>query len=220
MTRLVPAVECARECARLYQEKQPLMVGGIAYSINLVDGVWRVTPRGSESIEDWIRDFEAIPKWTPIGKVHAGFWIDMPALYAAVKAKLAEAPDAPLVIGGHSLGGAHARLLAAMCALDGIKVAQLTTIASPRPAFANVRRLIEKSGMPHENFHFNNDPVPLEGKPIPMIAPWEHTEVDAAGNEAWTQLNGVSDPNDLTPLRDHHLDERFGYIPALAALPA
>lgn len=218
MIRLVPAVECARECARLYANPAPLMVGGIAYSINLVDGAWRITPRGSLSIEDWLRDGIAVPVWTPLGFMHAGFWMDMPALYAAVKVKLAEAPDAPVVIQGHSLGGGHARPLAGMFALDGLKVAQLTTIASPRPGYANLRRVIEKAGIPHENFHFNNDPVPFMPTPIPLIMPWEHTEFDAAGKETWTQLTGPSDPNDLTPLRDHHLDEQYGYIPALAKL--
>lgn len=188
------------------------MVGGIAYSVNLVDGVWRVALRGSHSFEDWLRDAMAFPVWTPLGFMHAGFWMDMPALYTAVRAKLAEAPDAPVVITGHSLGGGHARPLAGMFALDGIKVAQLTTIASPRPGFMNLRRVIEKSGIPHENFRFNNDPVPLVPfKFLPLIS-WEHTE------ENWTQLTGPSDPNDLTPLRDHHLDEQFGYIPALALL--
>ena len=39
-----------------------------------VEGVWVVISRGSVTLEDWLKNLEAVPIWhDPIGYVHAGF---------------------------------------------------------------------------------------------------------------------------------------------------
>ena len=129
-----------------------------------------------------------------------GFWLGIPELFATVK----NIPSP--IITGHSLGGAHARVLAGMFALAGLPVAELVTFASPRPAFPNLQRVIEISGMPHRSYRFHNDPVPLVPFPLAVL-PWTHTE-------EWIPLAGNTEPENLDPLRDHSI---ANYIAMLTA---
>ena len=177
--------QLAQLCADLYSAPSPACIGGIVYSVT--DGA--ICCRGSQTADDWLQDFDAIPVWTPIGMVHSGFWSGMQALYATVKPLATQ----PLILTGHSLGGAHARLLAGLFALDGIPF-ELVTFAAPRPAWANLRRIVEKSGMKHRNYRFREDPVP-------MVAPFPYEPT-----EDYIVLDdGPGDPTNLDPLRDHSI---------------
>jgi pimeloyl-ACP methyl ester carboxylesterase len=188
----------AQLCQALYASAAPAMAAGIAYEVT--DSV--ICCRGSQVTEDWIRDFAVLPRWTRLGVVHAGFWAGMLDLYAAVKGV-----TNPVIV-GHSLGAAHARLLAGLFILDGKPVRDLVAFASPRPAFANLRRVIEKGGAPHRSYRFSNDPVPTVPFEIPFLPDaltWQHTE-------PWTKLAGTTGDENLDPLRDHAI---ANYVTAL-----
>lgn len=180
--------ELAVACAALYAVPSPATAGGIAYEVTGST----IVCRGSQTADDWLRDFAAAPIWTPLGFVHAGMWAGMDELFEAVKE--VQAPT----ITGHSLGGAHARLLAGLFVLAGLPITALVTFASPRPAFPNLKRVIEKAGIPHRNYRFSRDPVPLVPFPLPIM-PWSHTE------ENWVELSGTTAPENVDPLRDHSI---------------
>lgn len=158
--------------------------------------------RGSLTAEDWIRDAEALPVWhDKLGFVHAGFLAGMDAVFQEV----ATVVRPNIAVTGHSLGGARARILAAMFAVNGISVDMLCVFGSPKPAFVNLARVIQKSGMLHQSYRNRNDVVPMVPGMLPL---WQHTE-------DWISLDAAPDVGNLEPLRDHSCAL---YVAALTAL--
>ena len=193
--------QLAEICQALYGVATPLSVGSIAYSITETDTEWVLCPRGSKSPEEWLEDFMALPIWTRIGMVHSGGWIGVEALYEVVKPLIlaAIASGKKVYLAGHSLGGGHAHLIAGLCILDGIAI-EVVTFAAPRFAWANLRRLFEKSSIVRRNYRFKNDPVTEVAPP-----PYELAML-------LTVLDGPTNPGDFANLRDHSITN---YIAAL-----
>lgn len=158
----------------------------------VVDGVNVFAFEGSKTATDWLRDGEGWPAWHPaLGFVHHGFLEGLDEVFAAIQPCAGERN----AFTGHSLGGARARVHAAYFAVKGIPVDEVHVFGSPKPAFANLSRIIQKSGMRHFSWRNRNDPVPL----VPGILPyWEHPE-------AYGVFDQAPDPQDLEPLRDHHM---------------
>ncbi|MFM7264459.1 MAG: trypsin-like peptidase domain-containing protein [Cyanobium sp.] len=78
------------------------------------DAVVLVSFRGTESTADWLSNLKLVPQSAPgLGRVHAGFWGQFTALQPQLESRLAERQGVPLVVTGHSLGGAIAVLAAA-----------------------------------------------------------------------------------------------------------
>lgn len=146
--------------------------------------------RGTESLADWIADVEAWPTYhRQLGFLHFGF-----ALYAdAILEETTPLLGGRVVITGHSLGGARARILAAHRIVNNLPVDQVCVFGSPKPGFANVSRVIQKSGIVHTSFRNRNDPVPLVPGILPM---WVHSE-------DWTVLDAAPAESNLEALRDH-----------------
>jgi pimeloyl-ACP methyl ester carboxylesterase len=132
--------------------------------------------------------------------VHGGFLAGMDDALAAVKA----AAIGPVTITGHSLGGARARIAAAKMLVRRLPVVKVVTFGSPKPAFGNLARVIQKSGVEHVSYRNRNDPVPL----VPMVLPfWQHTE-------GWTVVDGAPDADELDALRDHSIARYIGAMQA------
>lgn len=175
-----------------------------------VDGADVLVLRGSVTAEDWMRDFAALPVWhDKLGFVHAGFAMGMDDAFAEVRA----AVGPRVVITGHSLGGARGRILAAMFAVHGMQVEQLCVFGSPKPAFANLGRIIEKSGMAHESYRNRRDVVPTVPLRIPPFLDFVHTE-------PWQACDAAPGEKDLEPLRDHSCALYAQALGARAAAPA
>jgi hypothetical protein len=158
--------------------------------------------RGTDNAGDWLVDAEAWPCWDrELGFVHAGFLAGMDDVLAAVQ----ETVGGPIeAITGHSLGGARARVAAAKLLVRNQPVRQLVTFGSPKPAFANLARVIQKSQISHLSFRNRNDPVPL----VPGLLPqWVHTE-------QWQAVDSAPGVADLAPLRDHGIAH---YVQALTS---
>jgi thioesterase domain-containing protein len=137
-----------------------------------------------------------------------GFFQGLRALLAVVKAALPA--DAKLTVTGHSLGGAEARDMAALCIRNGITVVNLVTFGSPKPAFINLARIIQKSDIRHVSYRNRNDPVPLMPIKVELLDwDWEHTE-------DWLPISAAPAADDLEPLRDHHIAL---YLTAVANYP-
>jgi Lipase (class 3) len=170
----------------------------------VVDGQDVLVLPGSRTALDWMRDMNAMPVWHHnLGFVHAGFLMGLDDVYAEVKSVVKN----PLIT-GHSLGGSRARILAGMFAYDAFPVDTLCVFGSPKPAFINLQRIITKSGMKHLSFRNRNDPVPTVPFTMDLIFQYCHTE-------DWVAVDAAPTPDDLEPLRDHHIGL---YIQGLTAL--
>lgn len=150
--------------------------------------------RGTKTAQDCMRDAEAIPVWhDKLGFCHSGFLLGMDEVFAEVR----KVVNKKVRITGHSLGGARARILAALFVVnpspcEGTSLS-VCTFGSPKPGFINLARIIQKSGMEHSSYRNRNDIVPM----VPAILPlWEHTE-------PWILLDASPDNDDFEPLRDH-----------------
>ncbi len=119
------------------------------------------------SIRDWITDFEAAPIEVDgfPGVVHEGFFGSLSDLLPGIESVLREqrigsAADKPLLITGHSKGGAIAGLAAwRFQAIDGIPV-KVVTFAAAKPAGAIFREAYSLAGIDHVRYEYNNDIVP------------------------------------------------------------
>lgn len=148
--------------------------------------------RGSDDATDWIRDAETWPVWhDKLGFVHAGFVRGMDD----VLTETLQYTGPRVAITGHSLGGARARIMAALRIINGLPVNQLCVFGSPKPGFANVSRVIQKSGIPHASYRNRNDPVPMVPGILPM---WQHPE-------PWATLDVKPADDSFESLRDHSI---------------
>lgn len=197
---MIAPLECCEYARDIYD---PVPVGrfdwvrevsGIVVGYNVAENV--LAFRGSQTAEDWIRNFIAIPAWDDdIGFCEAGFLIGVDDVVSAVRGDIKPG----VVLPAHSLGGAHARLVAAKLIKSGFDVAQLCTFGSPKAGFINHARILQKSGMAHTSYRNRNDVVPTVPLTIEPCFAYVHPE-------AWTALNSAPATDNLEPLRDHAID--------------
>lgn len=140
-----------------------------------------ITFPGSETPEDWRRDFTAIPcmpfQHLDFGLIHLGFWIGMQAVYDKTSHLLGNSP----LIRGHSLGGGRSWLYAGLLISAGRMPGRIATIGSPKPGCEQLRSLLA----PCSKVSFRNglDPVPLlpVWEPaLPIEDPCDLTLIDVA----------------------------------------
>jgi hypothetical protein len=97
-----------------------------------LDGIDLIACRGSFIDLDWVHDIEAVP--VPQGArgfVHSGFYKGVPETYVQIKPLISQ----PVVIVGHSLGGAHAQYLGSSFLIDGIVPAKICCFGSPKAGY-------------------------------------------------------------------------------------
>jgi hypothetical protein len=119
------------------------------------------------SIRDWINDFEAVPinvDGFP-GAVHKGFFSALNVLVPGIATQLQQQRvgslvDKPLLITGHSKGGAVAGLAAwRFQEIENTSV-KIVTFAAAKPADATFREAYTQAGIDHVRYEYNNDIVP------------------------------------------------------------
>jgi hypothetical protein len=113
--------------------------------------------RGTASPRDWMRDLAKVPfSHEHLGSIHAGF-------LTAVKSVWARIPSVgPIVITGHSKGGAEAHVLAGMFMAGGRQVTKLTTFGSPRSCYLSGSGLAAfLKSIPGADYANADDPVPM-----------------------------------------------------------
>jgi pimeloyl-ACP methyl ester carboxylesterase len=120
-----------------------------------------------ESLLNWLEDFFAIPRPAPNvpGMVHSGFYgatMSVIAEIAAAVQKLDPTSSQPILVTGHSLGGAMASIAAYILHQTfHIPIRQVVTFASPKPgdiAFRTGYQAIIGNQIRYENYE---DIVPL-----------------------------------------------------------
>lgn len=129
---------------------------------------------GSEKLEDWRDDFEALPYEHPtLGTLHWGFWKFTPE----VVDRIAPLIRGDLYLGGHSLGGAHAAAAAAQFGLRGVRTKYLAMFESPRVGWGTfadyLRKVVDDAVLTWNGL----DPVDLVPPP-PWVNNWKVTRLD------------------------------------------
>ena len=157
--------------------------------------------RGSVTFEDWVRDADALPVSDPeVGLVHHGFLAGLDDLLA----QALPAMQSPIVLTGHSLGGARARIAAGKLIARHRLVAQVITFGSPKPGYFNLANILQRSSCAHSSYRHASDVVP----DLPPGSAWQHTE-------QYVELTADASDSVLAGAANHSMAL---YCKALAAL--
>lgn len=121
------------------------------------DGVFRL-----DSLVDWVQNFEikllGKSKTSLPGRVHQGFFQQLELVYDQVVAALNKLDKKkPILLTGHSQGGAVALLATKRLQLDGFKIKSTYTFAAPRPGDEEFAKSIKT---PVHRVEFGDDLVP------------------------------------------------------------
>lgn len=185
----------AKLCQQSYGESS-LPVQTISGVVFAVVGN-KVIFRGSKSEQDWLRDFEASPVDHPqLGKVEEGFMDGMQDVFRWLRVS---GPPNPTIT-GHSLGGAHAAILAALCTSNDVPWQELVTFGCPRPGYVQLRNILQNSGRPMTAYRDGKDIVPTEPPAFLWLKYRSYTD--------WTHIGEGDDP-----ISDHLI---ANYIEALS----
>lgn len=143
-------------------------------------------------VDDWVKNFEAVPvdyvrPTSPVvaggamgptvarGKVHQGFQDEWASVRTQVVAELAARPaNVPVVVVGHSQGGAIAPIAAADLADAGRPPRVVYTFEAPRPGTAGFRDSFDLVRTPVYRMEYGRDIVPHVPlrSPLDALLPW------------------------------------------------
>lgn len=118
---------------------------GVCWAVKRVDDFDIVVFRGSTTLEDWRRDFQAMANafdTSVLGPVHPGFLRGMSHVWSDLKPLLRV--DAKPVVCGHSLGAARASIMAALMIVDNRPPVARVVFGEPRPGFAKLASIVSK----------------------------------------------------------------------------
>ncbi len=154
---MITAIDAVNLCVHSYDVTNTVfdvwqnvndVVGGIKYIGN--DTV--LVMRGSDDVEDWLRDLSVWPDWTNDGVVDAGFADGLGGFIGVVKPAI----KGNLILTGHSLGGARCCIIATR-----IKASQMILFGCPRVGLDDFKECVVKSGVDIQSYRNGDDPVPL-----------------------------------------------------------
>ena len=172
----------------------------VVLGIKRLDGVDVVVLRGSATLRDWMRDFNAFASPVAhdrLGPVHPGFLLGMEQAAQFVQANAA----GPFIVVGHSLGAARSAIMTALLLDAGAKVLARVCWGEPKPGFQPLAALVGKV----LNFSYRNGndqhhdlvtDVPLTFPPEEYChaAPLIQVCTEPPANDPWG------------PLRYHHME--------------
>lgn len=166
---------------------------GICWGLKHFDDVDVLLFRGSITKEDWFRNIlsEMGRSFSVLGlgDLPYGFSMGLDAAMAVWKPMV----KAPLIIGGHSLGGARAKESAGMAVQSYVDVKRIVTCGCPR---AGTKILSDKiDGIPHNDYRNLDDPV----WDVPTDPPWNLSR-------NLVSLSEPPNPGDISIFRDHHIE--------------
>jgi predicted lipase len=168
-------------CAEIYQ---PTAVAGafddydagmddlICWAVKRLTGFDVVVLRGSVTIQDWLRDVQALAVPSRIGHVHSGFYAGMEHMWADLKPLLSQ----PAIVTGHSLGAARAAVLAALMTVDGVPPVARVVFGEPKPGLLDLAKPV--TGIPGGSYRNGDDThhdlitdVPFSFPPMQYVHP-------------------------------------------------
>lgn len=184
---------------------------GVCYAIKRVDGVDVVTLRGSVTLQDWLRDFNAWGRVVDsrLGEVHPGFAAGMEMTWLRLKDQIGQ----NAIVTGHSLGAARAAILTGLMTLDGRPPLARVVFGEPKAGFQKLADIAQV--VPGRSYSNGDDrhhdlvvDVPFTFPPEQYVRPSPLIRVCAAPTGSILSRLGV--------FAFHHIEL---YQAALAALP-
>lgn len=165
------------------------LVGEMADGIVLAfRGTMPLNFQAPPTVRDWLGDFQAEPVTVDgfPGAVHSGFYDAFSALTADITAEVLRLqayapPGRPILITGHSKGGAMAALAAWSIQGNSGTPVKVVTFAAAKPGDAAFRAAYQAAGIDHTRYEYNIDIVPhlplsdggfldvLSGFPLPQL---------------------------------------------------
>ena len=188
--------------------------------VGLLDKQIFVLFRGTTSWNNWVSDAEAWqddPHYEGCADcaIHHGFHRCMDAirdqLFASVSTLRKSYPSYPIVVGGHSLGGAIATLAAVDIVASGVPSLHVRhyTFGSPRVGNKAFAQYADALLPTTQRITHYKDPVPhAPPQYIPMVGAYEHllSEVYESEEHSLKACKGVSDPTCMMQWRDTQTD--------------
>lgn len=163
--------------------------------------------RGSETPEDWVRDFKGWPEKHPeLGYCHDGF---LDGMDDVAKEIAPVTGGRPLAVTGHSLGAARALILAGLLTTFRRPPSIVVTFGTPRPGFAKLSRILNGGGFPIRCYKNRSDPV----TDVPWLMGMYRRPVEQ------TMLDVAPLAGDIGPLADHHIGLYLDGVRAAVSTP-
>lgn len=124
-----------------------------------------VSFRGTENLGDWLSNLNSIGTTRPYGEIHRGFLGAFQVVRARMEELLAKSPKLPVMLTGHSLGGALA-LIAAAEWRDKFHISRIHTFGQPAVGKKEFRTFIDHVYAGKYHRFVNDDDI------VPMVPPW------------------------------------------------
>jgi len=152
---------------------------GISWAFKRIGENDLIVLEGTSSIQDIIRDLVAVSDPTthsPLGPLHIGFWDGMMEAWDLIRRIIRK----PVIVCGHSLGGAHAAILAGIMVVNHQPPVRRVTFGEPRAGCPKLREVV--SGVPTTIYHNHRDVISDLPISLPPLAPYcdsgERTLID------------------------------------------
>lgn len=126
---------CAQASARAYSEvtfQSETAHVLVVRSAECGEGNTIIAFQGTHDPRAWLVDFQIRFRYTPFGKVHAGFWDSTGSVMQRILALDQRASPEPVIITGHSKGAAEALVCARQMVAAGRPVLRVVTFGGPR----------------------------------------------------------------------------------------
>lgn len=159
MNRLMALWKLCRR-ARRRGRHRPLGSVAISYGsdtgyVVAIDGVWRVVIDGSDTVSEWLKNFA----WLRIGNYFMAWG------FASVARKLTPQIEAvimqgsPIIVTGHSRGGAIAQAVACIMADRWHNISEIVTFGSPKVGGRKFCKGMAELGLTHTRVDAEGDPI-------------------------------------------------------------
>lgn len=169
--------------------------------------------RGTDDLADFLVDASALAKipvkYPALGPVHAGFYEGLEVGLDELIPQLRQ----PVVIGGHSLGAAHATLATGLLHLAGKDPVRRVVFGEPLSGFAQLASIVSR--VPSASYCNSLSPIPLLHDPVtdvPLYLPPDELYLRAAPLTYVTQLPTFAILKSMGLLSMHSMDS---YVTAL-----
>jgi len=144
ITPAVRVLDAAKVCLSAYKECTWENGGDTQALVRVFGETVVLAFRGTEfNISDILRDLRAVPWSDPLlGFCHSGFLKGARGVWPMIR-EVAMRPGLPVVVTGHSLGGALAAITAGFMVVEGKQPAGLVTFGAPRPGFRRLATILD-----------------------------------------------------------------------------